>query len=129
MRNHKRVGVFLAATLSFAALGTTAAVAAQPGDVDAKGTACRTADWGIGCYVGNGDKVVVRDWKADGKWVKSVVEVSDGSYRYCEDHGADGPEIRCDYNLSEKLKVRVRAELWNGRDFITATDWSRWVAA
>jgi hypothetical protein len=85
--------------------------------------------WGQACYESYGDRLRVLDRKADGKWVKAVAETSSGKLLVCEDHSSEGGWLDCDNNISEREKVRVRAELRDGGDFVTATGWSRWVHA
>jgi hypothetical protein len=121
--------VFVLAVAGITASGGSA-LAAGDGGVGARGNICSSWQaWGHACYESHGDHLRVLDRKADGKWVKAVAETSSGKLLVCEDHSSEGGWLDCNNNISEKEKVRVRAELWNGGDFITATGWSQWVSA
>ncbi|SDZ55645.1 serine/threonine protein kinase [Saccharopolyspora shandongensis] len=83
---------------------------------------------GTGCFEAVGDHLFAQDTNKDGMWVKTVSETDYGRKDECkDDNSAEGPPVDCNLDLSEKGKVRIKVELWDGKTKVTESAWSKFV--
>lgn len=83
---------------------------------------------GNGCFHAGGDKVSARDLSGDGRSVTTVAETDYGKTVKCRDtNTAAGGPVTCDNNLRESGRVRIRVELWDDGEKVSATPWSEYV--
>lgn len=114
----------LAAGLGCAALIATAApagaVAAQT-TKSAEG-GCVSLKGARGCFIPDGDIIIVEDKAADGYHVSVEWKTSYGRKGVCKFSG-NSSQQRCNYNLRENQEIQFRVVMSNGHRF-TKSHWA-----
>ncbi|WP_433873178.1 serine/threonine-protein kinase [Saccharopolyspora sp. CA-218241] len=92
---------------------------------------CRTLEHGgvargTGCFKPYGDRVYAHDTRADGMSIRTDVATDYGRTEECRDIGSGGPEVECEFNLSEKGRMRFQVELWDDGKRVTETRWTEY---
>ncbi|MFD0920308.1 serine/threonine-protein kinase [Saccharopolyspora rosea] len=82
------------------------------------------AQRGIGCFQAYGDHLYAQDTKADGRWIRVAAETDYGPKPECRDLNSKGGMVDCDFDLSEKGKLRFQVQLWDAKQKITETPWT-----
>lgn len=83
---------------------------------------------GTGCFDSNGDWFLANDQAKDGLGVRVDWNTDYGRNGDCWDRGgAGGGGKLCNENLSEKGKVRIQIELWDGNKRVAQSGWSKYV--
>lgn len=82
---------------------------------------------GTGCFEAIGDHLFAHDSSKDGMWIKTVAETDYGRVMECKDTNSKGGPLDCNFDLSEKGRVRFKVELWDAQVKISDTAWSGYV--
>ncbi|RKT88437.1 serine/threonine protein kinase [Saccharopolyspora antimicrobica] len=82
---------------------------------------------GSGCFEAIGDHLFAHDTSKDGMWIKTVAETDYGRVVECKDTNSQGDPVDCNFDLSEKGRVRFKVELWDAKVKLSDTVWSDYV--